>query len=139
MYGLSVPWFTYALSIVWDKHVTAQVSWECVSSCLTRPACHEQNVMLLVYVISGTALLIVSFVLDIIPQTKSANTALKFVYRLLPNYCFGEGIANIVLRESLNGEIKALWRMDVAGWPLLFMLIDMFVYGLVRMCSARQA
>jgi len=113
MYGLSVPIFTYALSILWDKHIAAQ------------------NVMLLVYIFSGAILLIVSIVLDIVPSTQSTNKVLKFFYRLLPNFCFGEAVAGMIVRETSVVGVKGLWDMDITGWPLLFLFFDMIIYGTI--------
>ena len=55
---------------------------------------------LLSYILCGAFLLIASLVLDIISSTHSINAKLKFVYRLLPTYCFSEAIANIIDRSS---------------------------------------
>jgi hypothetical protein len=59
----------------------------------------------------GAFLLIASLVLDIISSTHGINAKLKFVYRLLPTFCFSEAIANIIDRSSPtyfppNGDVR---------------------------------
>ena len=126
LFAISVPSFTYAISFVFDNHITAQ------------------NIALLVFIITGPILLVISIVLDILPQTNNVNksmvlsftesffvcvrchnyrfglcsffftslslslivhdmimtcAALKFVYRLLPQFCVGESFANLLTRN----------------------------------------
>ena len=53
----------------------------------------------MLYIFTGAILLIVSVVLDIIESTRSANKVIKYFFRLTPPFCFGEAVANLVVRK----------------------------------------
>ena len=90
-----------------------------------------QNVMLIFYIIIGAFLLIASLVLDIIASTHSVNQKLKFVYRLLPTFCFAEAIANIIDRSSPTyfGTPQSLFAFDVVGYDFIFMAWEAAFYS----------
>jgi ATP-binding cassette subfamily A (ABC1) protein 1 len=117
LYGPSIAAFTYMWSFLFKSHSTAQ------------------NVMIIVYIFTGVLLAMVSFILDAIDSTKGVNSKLKFLYRLLPNFCFGESIINLISRAStINGTIRGTWDMDVVGWPCLYMFLETVVYfGIVML------
>eukprot|EP01006_Ploeotia_vitrea_P052557 TRINITY_DN67703_c4_g1_i7.p1 TRINITY_DN67703_c4_g1~~TRINITY_DN67703_c4_g1_i7.p1 ORF type:complete len:613 (-),score=314.03 TRINITY_DN67703_c4_g1_i7:62-1711(-) len=111
-YGLSVISFTYLASFLFKSHSSAQ------------------NAMLMVYIMTGAILLIVSVILDIIESTRDANRVLKYFYRLIPSYCFGEALVNEIVRDaaSVFGEVKGVWDMEIVGWPLVFMALESVIY-----------
>jgi ATP-binding cassette subfamily A (ABC1) protein 3 len=81
LYGLSVIPFNYLASFLFTEHTAAQ------------------NSMLLFYIFTGALLLIATIVLTIISSTHDIAFHIKFVCRLVPSYCFGECIANIIVRD----------------------------------------
>ena len=116
LYAFSIAPFTYFCSFFFNSHVTAQ------------------NVLLLVYIMAGAILLVVSIILDIIESTQDANKVLKYFYRLLPSFCFGEAFAALIVRESalVFGRPREIWDFEVLGRPCIYMTIFSFVYmGLV--------
>lgn len=116
LYSLSIASLTYLIQFLFKTHTTAQ------------------NLLLLFYILTGAILVIVSVVLDIIPSTRDVNKSLKFIYRFLPNYCFGESLTNLIVRETsvAFGEPKKPWDMEIAGYPMIYMFVFSIVYfGLV--------
>lgn len=116
-YAISIPPFTYVASFLFTNHSTAQ------------------NVLVMVYILSGAILLIVSVVLDIIPSTRDANKTIKFFFRLIPNFCLGNGIAELQVRKTVIatlGKPKGAFDMEVVGYNLIFMTWEAIFYmGLV--------
>ena len=105
LYCLSIISFTYVFCFVFTNETVAP------------------NTCLLLYILLGTVLLVTSIVLDIIEQTRDVNEQLKFMYRLFPSYCLGEGIVNLLARESATvfGEEKDVWDLEITGYPLIYM------------------
>lgn len=100
LYGLAVIPFNYLFSFFFTESTSAQ------------------NSMLLFYIFAGALLLIATIVLSIIESTKDIAYHIKFVCRLIPSYCFGECIANIIVRESATafGTAKGLMDMEVGSF-----------------------
>ena len=115
LFGLSVTVFTYVISFGFSKQSTAQ------------------NVSLLFYIVSGGLLLVASIVLDFISSTRNINKRLKFVYRLLPSFCLGEVVINLLSREStaLWSRKRNVWDREITGYPLLFMALEFVGYTVV--------
>jgi len=107
LYAFSIAPFTYFASFAFTSHVTAQ------------------NVLLLVYIMAGGILQVVSIVLDLISATRDANTVLKYFYRLMPSFCFGEAFASLIVRESafIYGTSRDVWDFDILGRPAIYMTV----------------
>ena len=103
LYGLSVIPFNYMASFFFEESTSAQ------------------NSMLLFYIFVGALVLIATIVLSIISSTKAAAWHIKFVCRLVPSYCFGECIANIIVRTSVTafGTSRELFDMEVVGTSMI--------------------
>jgi ABC-type multidrug transport system ATPase subunit len=114
LYATSITPFTYVISFLFQSHTEAQ------------------NTMLIVYIFTGAILLIVSVVLFIIESTRDVNNHLRYVYRLLPNYCFGELLSNVIIRSAqvVWGRPRDAFDMDIAGYPLVFMAWESVFYFL---------
>jgi ATP-binding cassette subfamily A (ABC1) protein 3 len=112
LYGLSVIPFNYVMSFLFTESTSAQ------------------NSMLLFYIFTGALLLIATIVLGIISSTRAAVFHIRFVCRLIPSYCFGEVIANIIVRESTTafGSVRSIWDMEVTGYPMIFMVWEAVAY-----------
>ena len=113
----------YALSVI---------PFAALCSFLFRSPTSAQNIMLIFFIIVGAFLLILSLVLDIIPSTQHINKSLKFVYRLLPTFCFSESIANLINRSTPTffGTPQSLFAFDVVGWDFVFMAWEAVAYTL---------
>jgi len=117
MFCLSVAPFIYCLSFLFDNHSAAQ------------------NLTLLLNFLLSVILLIVEVVMDIIPSTHDLNYVLRFFYRLLPPFCFGEALAGTVMRKSPSyfAVPPSVWSFKIAGWPLVFMFLDFILYSVILM------
>jgi ATP-binding cassette subfamily A (ABC1) protein 3 len=106
LYGLSICPFNYMASFCFTESTSAQ------------------NTMLLFYIFSGALLLIATIVMGFISSTMTAVYYIKFFCRLIPSYCFGESIANIIARGTLD-----VFDITVLGYPAIFMTCEIFVYS----------
>jgi len=115
LYGLSVIPFNYMCSFAFSESTSAQ------------------NSMLLFYIFAGALLLIAMLVLGIIESTKDIASHLRWVCRLIPSYCFGECIANIIVRESPTafGEKAGLWELRVVGNAMFMMAWEIVAYSAI--------
>jgi ATP-binding cassette, subfamily A (ABC1), member 3 len=111
-YGLAVIPFTYMMSFLFKSHSTAQ------------------NVMIMIYLGAGIALLLVSFALFLISSTRDLNNdLLRHLFRLFPNFC----LSDIVFWMSIRTQPfvrKSRWDLDVAGYDIIFLLVEAVVYSL---------
>ncbi|CAM9396747.1 unnamed protein product [Discosporangium mesarthrocarpum] len=82
LYGAAVAPFTYCLSFLFKSHSSAQ------------------NVVLFLNFVTGLALMVTSFVLNLIESTRNANRHLKWLYRLFPGFCLGDGLVQLVLCQD---------------------------------------
>jgi ATP-binding cassette subfamily A (ABC1) protein 3 len=112
LYSASITSFTYCLSFLFDNHASAQ------------------NVMLLLYIVTGAVMGIVVYILSIIPSTQSAGKALRYIFRFIPNYAFSEVMQNQMTRTSplIFGHSRTLWDMDITGAPMLYLAIETIAY-----------
>lgn len=117
MLGMSMIPFTYAFSFLFHEHSNAQ------------------NVTLFIHIILGAFLLIISTVLDFISSTQSANSVLKWFYRLFPLFCFGEiGNALVSINTAStqsSGAIPDIWSMKQTGNSFVMMFVDVILYWIV--------
>eukprot|EP00466_Bigelowiella_natans_P003580 jgi/Bigna1/73288/fgenesh1_pg.23_\ len=116
LFALAIIPFTYCMSFLFKTPATGQV------------------VMLLIYFLSGTILLIVSAILSVISSTKEINDKLKFVYRLVPSYCFGEVVSNLAIlsiNESSGGNKTNPAKWSTIGWPCVYMTLEAIIYTII--------
>uniref|UniRef100_A0A7S3ZF35 ABC transporter domain-containing protein n=1 Tax=Lotharella globosa TaxID=91324 RepID=A0A7S3ZF35_9EUKA len=115
LFALAVIPFTYCMSFLFKSPATGQ------------------TVMLLIYFLSGTILLIVSIILNQIDSTADINKSLKFLYRLVPSYCFGEIVLNLQIRniQATESDAKSGTAFDVIGWPCIYLTLEAITYFLI--------
>ncbi|CAM9688711.1 unnamed protein product, partial [Hapterophycus canaliculatus] len=82
LYGPAVAPFTYCISFFFDSASSAQ------------------NMVLFINFVTGLALMVTSFVLNLVESTRDVNAQLKWIYRLFPGFCLGDGLAQLVLCED---------------------------------------
>jgi ABC-type multidrug transport system ATPase subunit len=112
LFALAAAPFVYCLSFLFESHVSAQ------------------NTTLLLNFLFSVVLLIVSVIMQIIESTRDINHSLRFIYRLFPAFCFGDAVAMMLLAESIYpGE--SIWSMDILGFDLLFLFIDLVIYTIL--------
>ena len=126
LYGPAVAAQTYCFSYVFKSHSTAQ------------------NIVLLVNFLCGLALMITSFVLDALENTRELNQTLKHFFRLLPPFCLGNGLTQLSFCQDFSGsgevmcptsffsvELKRPLDFDVAGLNILYLGVETVVYFLI--------
>jgi hypothetical protein len=64
--------YSYCMSFLFNDHASAQ------------------NVMLLIYIMTGAVMTILVSILAIIPSTQSTGKTLRYIFRFIPNYAFAE-------------------------------------------------
>jgi len=100
-YGLSVIPFTYVLSFLFESHSTAQ------------------NLVLLVNYMTGLILLIVSFVMSFIETTMETNRVLKYLYRIFPGFCLGNGLLGLTVNYSIKEFLPQEMNRSPFSWDVL--------------------
>ncbi|CBJ29591.1 conserved unknown protein [Ectocarpus siliculosus] len=82
LYGPAVAPFTYCISFFFKSASSAQ------------------NMVLFINFVTGLALMVTSFVLNLVESTRDINASLKWIYRLFPGFCLGDGLAQLVLCKN---------------------------------------
>lgn len=82
LFGPAVAGFTYISSFLFKSHSTAQ------------------NIILFQNFVTGLCLMITSFVLSLIDSTKEINMKLKWIYRLFPGFCLGDGLVQLTFCQK---------------------------------------
>ena len=107
-YGLSGIAVSYAVSFLFEEHSTAQ------------------NIVMLSNFIAGFLLVMVVYILSVIDSTKELGEALRWIFRLVPSYCLGEGIINLASLSIFNaftGKQDPL-QMKTTGYGILYMALE---------------
>ncbi|GMF33894.1 unnamed protein product [Phytophthora fragariaefolia] len=107
----------------------------CWSYLFTDPA-SSQTYMILINFVMGLALMIVSFVMQVIDSTESADKALQFIWRLSPLFCLGRGLLNLTIieithtggAEAENEISKDPFALENTGYEIIYLLIDAILY-----------
>ncbi|RLN06400.1 hypothetical protein BBJ28_00020925 [Nothophytophthora sp. Chile5] len=92
--------------------------------------------MILINFVLGLALMIVSFVMQVIESTESADKALQFLWRLSPLFCLGRGLLNLTIVEITHtggGETdnelsKDPFALENTGYEIIYLLFDAVLY-----------
>jgi len=121
LFGFSVTGFGYCFSFIFKSPSSGQ------------------NAMIFFNFIFGVILVIVSFVLDLVPSTQSINKDLKYIYRIIPNYCLGDALMNLLFRDNVLfwGRVPGIWDMDVVGYNMLYMGIESIAFILITLIIER--
>ncbi|KAJ1408914.1 ABC-2 family transporter protein-domain-containing protein, partial [Ochromonadaceae sp. CCMP2298] len=121
LYGPATAALTYALSFLFVSHSTAQIA------------------IMFFHFVTGLILSVVSFVLTSITSTAPAALSLRYLFRVFPSFCLGDGILLLALcvddqcpqitSQGFGYEVtlKPLdW--DIAGADMAFMGIHAVFY-----------
>lgn len=82
LFGPAVASFTYFTSFLFKSHSTAQL------------------VVMFANFLTGLCLMVVSFVLTTISSTESIAVDLRYLFRLFPAFCLGDGLTQLALCDS---------------------------------------
>ncbi|KAG7395247.1 hypothetical protein PHYBOEH_004021 [Phytophthora boehmeriae] len=107
----------------------------CWSYVFTDPA-SSQTYMILINFVLGLALMVVSFVMQVIDSTESADKALRFIWRLSPLFCLGRGLLNLTIVEiTQTGGAEAdeelsrdPFALENTGYEIIYLLLDAVLY-----------
>ena len=115
LYGFSVSTFSYFTSFFFK---TSSMS---------------QSITLLIHFIAGSILPSVIFVLYLFDSSRDAAHALMWIFRFIPNFCFGMGLMNLGNRDNfafLDGEKDGYEPFDIksAGGDLLMLGLTAIFY-----------
>jgi ATP-binding cassette subfamily A (ABC1) protein 3 len=115
LYGFSVSTFTYFTSFFFKTSSTAQ------------------SVTLLLHFIAGSILPSVIFVMYLFDTSRGAAHALIWIFRFIPNFCFGMGLMNLGNRDNfafLDGETGGYEPFDLksAGGDILMLGLTSVFY-----------
>ncbi|XP_027188413.1 ABC transporter A family member 1 isoform X3 [Cicer arietinum] len=116
-YGLAIASSTYCLTFFFFDHTVAQ------------------NVVLLVHFFSGLILMVISFVMGLIPSTKSANYFLKNIFRISPGFCFADGLASLaLLRQGMKDKTSdGVYDWNVTGASICYLGVESLIYFLLTL------
>lgn len=122
LYGPAVASFTYVVTFFFKSHSTAQL------------------LVMFLNFLTGLCLMIVSFVLTIVPSTSKYNIPLRYVYRLFPSFCLGDGLTQLALCDdgrdcpSIDADgynydsMVSPLSWDITGGNITFLAIEAVVY-----------
>jgi ATP-binding cassette subfamily A (ABC1) protein 3 len=146
LYGPATAAITYLLSFMFVRYA---LLLECVNPfSLCKPHCSPllcshstaQIAVMFFNFITGLCLVIVSFVLTTIPSTTEINLSLRYLFRLFPSFCMGDGIIQLALCTdgtscpviNSNGynfdATQGPLAWDIAGADLAFLACHALVY-----------
>lgn len=110
LYGFCVIPFSYLFSFLFETASTAQ------------------NIMILVYLVTGVLFTILSFVFFTLEQTQEYAEDIRFIFRIFPNFCLSDGVfylSILQLRKQFQlSNTQTGWDLDITGWNLIFMAIE---------------
>lgn len=118
LFGFAIVPFTYFLSFLFNSPSSAQ------------------NWLVLFNFITGLALTIVAMLLSL-PGIASQdiidiNESMKYVYRLFPGFCVGDGLYSLAIANIVKGVLGLdsvdPWKWSISGANLMFLAIDAVVY-----------
>ncbi|CAD2215521.1 ATP-binding protein cassette protein subfamily A, member 8 [Angomonas deanei] len=117
MYGLSGILMAYAVNFIFNSHSTAQ------------------NVVMLANFIIGFLLVLAISALQMTDSTKDVAKVLRWIFRIVPSYCVGEGISNLATLqlERAFGSSKTAFHMDCIGWVCVYMAIEIPVFAFITL------
>lgn len=125
LYGPAVAAFTYSLSFIFRSHSTAQL------------------VIMFANFLTGLCLMVVSFVLTLISSTQEINVHLRYLFRLFPSFCLGDGLTQLALCNNgkecpnigANGydyeHMVSPFHWNVVGANLFFLAMEAVVYFII--------
>ncbi|GET86722.1 ATP-binding cassette protein subfamily A, member 3, putative [Leishmania tarentolae] len=115
VYGLTSTVYAYALSFLFTEHASAQTT------------------VMGIGFVSGFLLLMLVHMLALDPGKVDTSDKVRWGARVVPSYCIGEGLIELLTLESklIMGTATSAWGMDQLGWPLVYMAAEFPVLWLV--------
>ncbi|KAJ9441057.1 ABC transporter A family member 1 [Diplonema papillatum] len=117
-YGLCAISSTYLMSFYFASQTTAK------------------NIVMAFNFTTGVVLVLVVFILKVFPSTEVVGEVLRYVFRLIPCYCLGDGMvtmAQLPAQRRMGVTDDTAWAMDVIGWDILFLALSFPFYMLAAL------
>jgi len=99
-YGLAIAPFSYLMSFAFSKHT------------------HAQILCLVINFVTGLFLMITSYILSMIDDTKELNDTLLWLYRVFPGFCLGHGLLSICTNSLASSAFDLDGDIDLLGWDV---------------------
>eukprot|EP01060_Flectonema_neradi_P038639 TRINITY_DN817_c1_g1_i1.p1 TRINITY_DN817_c1_g1~~TRINITY_DN817_c1_g1_i1.p1 ORF type:complete len:1922 (+),score=363.69 TRINITY_DN817_c1_g1_i1:42-5807(+) len=121
-YGISSIVCSYAVSFFFQSHTQAQTVGSAGN------------------LVTGFVLVIASFILDELDSTRDINAKLKYINRLVPSYCLGEGIINLssIGIDDVFGYETSPLDWDTTGVQIMYMALTTPIYILAIILLERM-
>eukprot|EP00299_Pterocystis_sp_00344_P020338 c9979_g1_i1.p1 GENE.c9979_g1_i1~~c9979_g1_i1.p1 ORF type:complete len:1406 (+),score=313.41 c9979_g1_i1:2-4219(+) len=122
-FGLAIVPFTYFLSYGFKSPSAAQI------------------MLVLFNFVTGLALSIVAYVMSLDSvsgqHVRDLNKRLKFLYRIFPGFCVGDGLYNLAIANMVKdilgkGSVNP-WDWDICGANVAFLIIDAVAYSILTL------
>eukprot|EP01064_Diplonema_japonicum_P016941 TRINITY_DN24_c0_g1_i7.p1 TRINITY_DN24_c0_g1~~TRINITY_DN24_c0_g1_i7.p1 ORF type:complete len:1712 (+),score=594.56 TRINITY_DN24_c0_g1_i7:118-5253(+) len=117
-YGVTAIWAAYLSSFYFESPTVGQ------------------NTVLLGNYFSGFALVMTVGILQMVKSTRKVAKVLRFVFRVIPSFCLGDGIlalAQLPSNKKMGITSDGALAMDVVGWDIVFLCIMCPVYALLSL------
>ena len=122
LYGPATAGITYVISFLFSSHSTAQI------------------IIMFFNFITGLGLMVVGFVLTTLPRTAERSVTIRYIFRIFPSFCLGDGILQLALcvdgrycptigskgYDGMTTQGPLAW--DMAGADLLFLGVETVLY-----------
>eukprot|EP00659_Diplonema_papillatum_P008363 gene8363-12897_t len=96
----------------------------------------KTNIVMAFNFTTGVVLVLVVFILKVFPSTEVVGEVLRYVFRLIPCYCLGDGMvtmAQLPAQRRMGVTDDTAWAMDVIGWDILFLALSFPFYMLAAL------
>ncbi|KAF0703609.1 hypothetical protein As57867_007568, partial [Aphanomyces stellatus] len=96
----------------------------------------SQTYIIMINVLLGIVLMTTSVILDVMESTKDVNATLKFIWRLSPLYCVGNGLNSISLITikialGLLKKDTSAFSTSVCGWEIAYLAMEAVLFPLI--------
>ncbi|KAF0687881.1 hypothetical protein As57867_020372, partial [Aphanomyces stellatus] len=125
-----------ALIVVFVLFGFAIIGFCYVLSYLFVDSASSQTYIIMINVLFGTILMTTSVILDIMDSTKDINATLKFIWRLSPLFCVGNGLNSISLITikialGLLKKDTSAFSTSVCGWEIAYLAMEAVLFPLI--------
>jgi ABC-type multidrug transport system ATPase subunit len=114
MFGLASVCGAYLCSFAFENHATAQ------------------NVTMMANFVVGFLCVLVVYFLTFIESTAEVGKALKWIFRIVPAFCLGDGILNLAsinLIKVFTGKVQSPFDMEVIGYDLVYLAVEIPLFA----------
>eukprot|EP01060_Flectonema_neradi_P011451 TRINITY_DN18524_c0_g1_i1.p1 TRINITY_DN18524_c0_g1~~TRINITY_DN18524_c0_g1_i1.p1 ORF type:complete len:1855 (+),score=287.27 TRINITY_DN18524_c0_g1_i1:24-5567(+) len=111
------------LAALFGAYSFAVVPFSYIATSRVRTAGFAQSLVICLNFVFGFVLLILSSVLDALPNTKHLNKQLKHVYQVHPAFCLGHGLLKIATRYEKFHPPSRAFKHYYVGTDIIMMVV----------------